>query len=193
MHRVDAEVAGADLADDRVEIGAVAIDERARRMDGVADRLHVRLEQPAGVRIGDHHRRDVGPQPRLQRFEVDAASGVGRDILDAVAGKGGRRRVGAVSALGNQDDLAHVAPLFQRGADAEQPAQLTVRASLRAHRDRRHSGELEQPVRKLVDDLQRALDCLLRLERMDVGKAGEPRDFLVQARIVLHCARSKRE
>src|SRR6185369_14283006 len=39
MHRIDAEVAGADLSDDRVEIRAVAIDERARSMNRVADRL----------------------------------------------------------------------------------------------------------------------------------------------------------
>jgi hypothetical protein len=62
VHRVDAEVAGADLADDGVEIGAVAIDEGAGGMDRVADRLHLGLEQPAGVGVGDHHRGDVGSQ-----------------------------------------------------------------------------------------------------------------------------------
>ena len=135
MHRVDAEVARAHLADDRVEIGAVAIDEGARRMDRVADRLHVGLEQPAGVRVGDHHRGDVGAEARLQRFEVDAAGRVRRDVLDAVAGEGRRRGVGAVSALRHEDHLALVAPRLERRADAEQAAQLAVGAGLRAHRD----------------------------------------------------------
>ena len=40
---------------------------------------------------------------------------------------------------------------------------------------------------------QRALHCFLRLQRVDVGKAGHPRDFLVEARIVLHRARAERE
>jgi hypothetical protein len=33
VHRIDAEVARADSADDRVEIGAVAVDEAARSVD----------------------------------------------------------------------------------------------------------------------------------------------------------------
>ena len=184
---------GTHLADDRVEVGAVAIDESAGSMDGVADRLHVGLEQAAGVGIGDHHRRDVGAEAGLQRLQVDAAGGVGRDVLDAIAGEGRRRRVGAMGAFRHQHHLALVAARFERGANAQQAAQLAMGAGLRAHRDARHAGELEQPDRQLVDDLKRALDRLLRLQRMDVGKAGQPRDLLVQARVVLHRARPERE
>ena len=61
VHRVDAEVAGPNLADDRVEIRSVAIDERPRGMDRVGDRLHLRFEQAASVGVGDHHRSNVGP------------------------------------------------------------------------------------------------------------------------------------
>src|SRR3546814_7097517 len=48
VHRIDAEVAGAHAADDRVEVRAVAIDIAARGMDRVRNRLHLALEQPAG-------------------------------------------------------------------------------------------------------------------------------------------------
>ena len=57
VHRIDAEVARTHLAHDGVEIGAVAIDIAADRMHRVGYRLHVALEQPAGIGIGDHHRR----------------------------------------------------------------------------------------------------------------------------------------
>jgi hypothetical protein len=79
---IDAEVAGANAADDRVEIGAVAINEATGGMNGFGDRRHVRLEQAAGVGVGDHHRRHVRPKPRLQRIEVDPAAVVGRDALN---------------------------------------------------------------------------------------------------------------
>src|SRR3546814_9163355 len=47
-------VAGAHAANDRVEVRAVAIDIAAHGMDRVRDRLHVALEQAAGVGVGDH-------------------------------------------------------------------------------------------------------------------------------------------
>ena len=75
----------------------------------------------------------------------------------------------------------------------EQAAQFAMRARLRTHRDAVHAGEVEQPERELIDHLQRALDGLLRLQRVDVGKARQPRDLLVQARVVLHRARAERE
>lgn len=193
VHRIDAEVAGAHLADDRVEVGAVAIDKGAGRVDGVADQLHFGFEKTAGVRIGDHHRRDVRPQPCLQRLEVDTAGGGRRDVLDPVAGEGRGRRVRPVRAFRDQYHLALVSPRFERRADAEQTAELTVGAGFGAHRDTVHAGEVEQPEGKLVDHLERTLNGLLRLERMDVRKAWKTRDLFVQARIVLHGARAERE
>ena len=83
VHRINAQVAGADLADDGVEIRAVAIDIAARRMHRVRNRLHVAFEQPASVGIGDHHARHVGPKPRLQARQIDAAFGRCGNILDA--------------------------------------------------------------------------------------------------------------
>ncbi len=52
---------------------------------------------------------------------------------------------------------------------------------------------LDQPAAELVDHLQRALHGGGRLQRMDVGEAGQPRHRLVEARIVFHRARAERE
>ena len=145
MHGVDAEIAGADPADDGVEVGAVAIDQGAGGMDRVTDRLHVRLEQAAGVGVGDHHCGDVGSQPRLQRFKVDAAILRCWDVLDPVAAEGRSRRVGAMGAFRHQDDLAGIASGFERRADAEQAAQLAMSAGLGAHGHAMHAGKVNQP------------------------------------------------
>jgi hypothetical protein len=193
VHRIDAEVAGPDLADDRVEVRAVAIDEGAGGMDRVADRLHVRLEQTAGVRVGNHHCRDVGAEPRLQRLQVDAAFLRRRNILDAITAEGGRRRVGAVGALRHQHDLARVAPRFERGANAQKAAQLAMGPCLGAHRHAIHAGQRDQPFGERVDHLQRSLHRLLRLERVDVGESRQPRHLLVEARIMLHRTGAKRK
>src|SRR3546814_20951716 len=84
VHRIDAEVAGAHAADDRVEVRAVAIDIAARGMDRVRNRLHLALEQPAGVRVGDHHPRDVGAEARFQGFEIHPACLGCRNVLDQI-------------------------------------------------------------------------------------------------------------
>ena len=56
-----------------------------------------------------------------------------------------------------------------------------------------HAREVEQPEGEPVDQLDRALNRFLRLQRMDVGEARHARDLLVEARIVLHRARPERE
>ena len=63
VHGIDAEIARPHLADDGVEVGAVRIEEGARRMHRVGNRHHVALEQPAGVGVGQHDRRHVRRQP----------------------------------------------------------------------------------------------------------------------------------
>ena len=68
-----------------------------------------------------------------------------------------------------------------------------MRARLRAHRNAVHAGEIDQPESQLVDDLQRALHRLLRLQRVDVGESRQARDLLVEARVVFHRARPERE
>ncbi len=74
VHGVDAEVAGRTRPTMALKLAPSAIDQPARGVDRVADRLHLRLEQAASVGVGDHHRRNVGTKPRLERRKVDAAA-----------------------------------------------------------------------------------------------------------------------
>ena len=82
-------------------------------MDRVAYRLHLRLEQAAGVGVSDRRPGDIGPKPRFERLEVNPALGIGRrDVLDPVAGEGRGGGVGTVRAFGDQHDFTSVAPRF---------------------------------------------------------------------------------
>lgn len=86
-----------------------------------------------------------------------------------------------------------LAALLQRRLDREDAAQLAMRARLGAHRDRGHAGQRDQPVRQLVNDLQRALHRIDGRERVNVAEPWQAGHLLVQARIVLHRARAERE
>ena len=109
VQRVDAEIGRPHPPDDRVEIGAVAVKERAGRMHRGGDLDDLVLEQAAGVGVGQHQRRDIGAELCLERGEIDPAARVGRDRLDRIAAGRRGRRVGAVRRFRHQDAAARVA------------------------------------------------------------------------------------
>ena len=192
VHGVDAEIAGSNLADDGVEVGAVAVEVGAGLVHGVGDLDHFRLEQPASVRIGQHDRGDVGAERGLHRFDRHRAVVLGRDRLHPVAHERGGRRICAVRRLRHQHDVALGAFRVVRGLDREHAREFAMRAGLRRQRHRRHAGQLHQVVAEPLHQLERALHGLLRLQRMDVAEARQPRHLLVQPRVVLHRARAER-
>ena len=106
VHRVDAEIAGPRLADDRVEIRAVAIEVGAGLMHGLGDLDDLALEQSAGVRIGQHDRGDVRPERRLDGGTGDGAVRRRRNWPHREADQRRGRRIGAVRAIGHEDDIA---------------------------------------------------------------------------------------
>ena len=142
VHRVDAEVARARLADDGVEIRAVAIEIGARLVNGVGDADDLALEQAASVGIGQHDRRDVGRKSASHRLDADDPVLAGRYRAHRIADQRGGRRIGAVGGIGNQHDAARL-PLparLDRRLDRHHAAELAMRAGLWRHRDRLHAG-----------------------------------------------------
>ncbi len=147
VHRIDAKVAGTDLADDRVEVGAVAIDEAAGGMNRVADRPSSRgSNRPQVLGLVIITAATSGPKRAFSASRSTRPAVVRGDILDAIAAEGSSRRVGAMRALGHKHHLARVAPRLERGTDAEQAAQLAMCAGLGAHRDAVHAGQRDQPL-----------------------------------------------
>ena len=78
VHGVDAEIARAHDAHDGVEVGAVAVEECACIVNRLRDFDDLRLEEAAGVGVGQHDRRDVGAERGLDRRDIDGAVGAGR-------------------------------------------------------------------------------------------------------------------
>ena len=129
----------------------------------------------------------------LHLLRIDRAVGPRRHRLDPVAEQRGGRRIGAVRRIRHQHDRALLAARRERRLDRHHAAQFAMRARLRRQRDRRHAGQFAQPARQLGDQRERARHGRLRLQRMDVAEAGQPRHLLVQPRIVLHGARAERK
>src|SRR5690606_1374740 len=95
VHSVDAQVAGADPADDGVEVGSVAVEVGARFVGQAADLQDVALEQAAGVGVGHHDGGHVRPQLGGQIGDVHTTVvGLG-DLDHRIADEGGGGRVGA--------------------------------------------------------------------------------------------------
>jgi hypothetical protein len=190
MHRVDAEIAGARLAHDRVEIGAVAIEERTGLMNSLSDRRDLAFEQPAGVGIGQHDRGDFGPERRFDRGGIDDAVGAGRHRTHGKADQRGGRRIGAMGRFRHQHHVARgaLAARLYRRLDRHHAAQLAMGARLRRHGDRRHARHRHQRAREIIDQSKRALHGGGRLQRMNVGEPRQARHFLVEPRIVFHRA-----
>ncbi len=195
VHRVHAEIARTDLARDGVEVRAVAIEIGAclvKRRRNLGD---LGLEQTAGVRVRQHHRRDVWPELRAHGLRADGPVLARLDRAHGKAEKRRRRRVRAVGRFGNEHlpPGRRLAARFDRGADRHHAAHLAMRARLGRERDRVHAGQFDQPAAQLGHKIERALHRLFRLQRMNVREAWEPRHLLVQARIMLHGARAERE
>ena len=193
VHGVDAEVAGAHLADDGVEVGAVGVEVGAGRVHGVGNAHHIALEQAAGVGVGEHDGGNLGREPLLHLLGIDGAVRAHWHRFDAIAQQRRGRRIGAVRGIGHQHDRARLAARRQRRLDRHHAAQLAVSARLGRHGDGGHARELAEPARQLADQLDGARDGRERLQGMDVAEARQPRHALVEARVVLHGAGAERE
>ena len=102
------------------------------------------------------------------------------------------RGVGAVRRVRDEDGLAGIPLPGQRRADHEDAGELPLRAGRRLERDAGEARQLDERLLETPGQLERPLRNLLGRERVSRGKSGEPRDFLVGPRVVLHRARAQR-
>ena len=193
MHQVDAEVAGAHNASERIHVGAVAVDEPTAAVNQPNDLFDVFLEKAERIRIGDHEPSHLIGAGRSQCLDIDIAALVGGNLNGNEACHCRRCRVGAVRRIGNEDLVALL--LTARGmigADHQQRRELAMRARRRLERDAGKSANLGKPSLHAMHQRQVALDVRGRRQRVRLGEAGQSRHLLADLRVVLHGARAER-
>ena len=188
VHHVHAEVAGPRLAHQRVHVGAVHVEQRALGVQDVGDLVNLALEDANRRGVGEHQRGGLFVHLPRKGLEIDAALGVGLEILDRVAADGRGGRVGAVGRVGDENLLARIALRLVPCADEQDSRELAMRAGGRLQRDRVHAGDFDQAALQQIDHFENTLRQRFRPVRMRLGQSLDAGDELVHARVVLHGA-----
>ena len=192
VHHVHAKVAGPRLADERVHVGAVHVEQRALGVENVGDLVDLALEDANRRRVGQHQRRGLFVHLPRQRFEIDAALGIRLEVFDLVAADGRGCGIGAMRGVGDQDLLARVALRLVPRADEQDAGEFAMRAGRGLQRDGVHAGDLDQAALQQIDDFKNALGERVWPVGMRFGEALDARDGFVDARVVLHGAGAER-
>ena len=125
---VEAHVAGPAPAEDRVEVGAVVVDERADIMEHRGDLLDTLLEQAERVGVREHQAGDLIVERAGERVHVDEPSLVGRHAHRLEPGEADAGRVRAVGGVGDERLHKPAAVILVVGAHDQQPGHLSTRA-----------------------------------------------------------------
>ena len=157
VHEVDAEVARTHLADQRVHVGAVHVEQAALGVHDFGDLVNLLLENAERIGIGQHQRSDFFIHLRRERGHIHHAARVRFQILHRITHHGGGRRIGAMRGVRNQNFLARRALGLVISAHQQESGQFAMRARGRLQRDRIHAGDFEQAVAQSLHDAQRAL------------------------------------
>ena len=137
---VEAHVAGAGDADQRIEVRAVVVDERAGLVRETRDVDDVLLEDAERVRVGEHHRGDGAVEVLREILDVDGAVVIALHRHDVEPARRGRRRVGTVRGVGDEHARAiRVAAVRMVRLDHAQPGPLAVRSCRGLQRHARHA------------------------------------------------------
>ncbi|HKQ26384.1 MAG TPA: hypothetical protein VJT81_18200 [Burkholderiales bacterium] len=145
MDHVETHVARLHLAEDRIQIGAIVVEQPASAMHDVTNVLDGALEDAQRGRIGQHQSRRAWSDGGSQCVEVDVAFAVSRHLGHRVAAHGRGGWVGAVRCIGNDDLVTGVvAACAVIGADHRYTGEFALRAGHRRQAHSLHSGHFAQ-------------------------------------------------
>ena len=164
---------GREMPDDRVQVRAVVVEERARVVEDPRDLLDALVEEPERRRVREHEAGGALVHLPAQVVEVEVAARVGLDLLELVAGHRHARRVRAVRRVGGDDRVALLAAVGEVRAHEHEPGQLALRAGRRLERHRREPRDLGEDLLQPPHELERALRGLVLLVRVQVAEPGK--------------------
>ncbi len=189
---VEAHVAGARDPDDRVQVRAVVVEERACVVEDPRDVLDTLVEEAERRGVREHETGRSLVHLPAEIVEVEVAARVGLDPLELVAGHRHARGIRPVSRVRGDDRVALLAAVGEVRAHEHEPGQLPLRARGRLQRDRRKTRDLREHLLKTPHQLERALRAFVLLVRVEIAEPGKPGEPLVDARVVLHRAGAER-
>ena len=193
VNDVESHVAGPDLAADRVQIGAVVVQQATGVFHDALDLEDLALEYSQGRRIGEHDARRLRADHCLERLEIDVAVGPGRHFHGDAAAHRRSRGVGTVRGIRHDDLVAlqvAVGPMI--GPDHRHAGQFALRTGHRRERHTGHAGDGLEHLLQFIHALHESLAVAHRPERMAAGKRRQQRERIADARVVFHRAGTQR-
>ena len=191
VHNVEAHIAGAHHAQERVHIGAVVVEQAAAFVHQGCDFLDIALEEAQGVGVGHHNAGDVGAEQRLEVLHVHESVGAGLHHHDVQAADGSAGGVGAVGAVGHDNlGTGSVAAAEMVLPHQHKACQFTVGSCAGQEGEVLHTCNLGKGLVHKVQHFPGSLHSRFGLE----GVQGVERrdDFLVDLGIVFHRAGTQR-
>ena len=193
VHDIEAHVSRTRDAEHRVEVCAVVVHQSAAVVDELRNLRYLALEEPEGVGVGHHHRRDVVAEQRLEVSDIDEAVGGALHLDNLQSADSGGGGVGAVSGIGHDDlDALCVAAALVVGADDHQSRQLAVSPGEGVEGELSHARQGAERLLQAAIDAERTLHGGGRLQRMERGEGGQGCYLLVDDGVVFHRAAAKR-
>ena len=190
LAHVEAGVARPHDAQQRVAVRLVVGAKPARLVHDIDEFADTRVVLPGILGIGQHQAGGTLGDRGLERIDLGEAHFARhqRDHLEARDRR--RRRIGGVGEGGGDDlvALAAIAARFVIGADQAGIGVDALRAARRLEGERVHARDGAHHAVEAVEDLQRPLQRLRVLQRMNVGEARQARDILVHLGAVFHGA-----
>ena len=118
MHHIDAQITGADNAQQGVHVGTIAIDQSAGIMDDLDCFHDLLFKETEGIGVGDHQASQGVVCLGFDGFKVNIPVTIGGDFDDLEAAHGGTGRVCAVGRIRNEHlGALRVAVVLMVGGD----------------------------------------------------------------------------
>ena len=168
MHDVEAHVSGTYLAEQRVHVRSVIVEQTAASVYERGNFLDVLLKEAQSVRVGHHDTCNLVVEQRLEILHVNQSVGLGLDFDYAESADCSAGRIGSVRAVRHNDlGPLQVTPEKMVLAHYHESGQLAVRSCARIEGESGHSGNGGKGLLHIVIYLKGSLNRGFRLERME--------------------------
>ena len=196
VRNVAAELTRLSEAHLSVQVRAIQVHLAARLVNQLADLSNLLLKHTVSGRVGNHDAGNLGTvflDLCLQVININRTVSSGCHTGNLQTSQSSRCRVGAVSRQRNQDGIALVVTVsLVEGTDSAQAGVLTGSARVRLQGHCIVTGNSNQPIAQVLNQLVPALCLVLRNQRVDVGETGPGDGFHLSCGVQLHGARAQR-